>query len=82
MKTTVYHGSNTPLLAYLRAGTWITENKETALSFGKYLYEIEVNMDDVEWEYLSAEECDWDTQGKGEWRGQLIEDYKLNELTR
>jgi hypothetical protein len=49
----------------LKLGSWVTENIETAKSFGDFLYKIHVNEDEVNWEYLSPEMID------GEWRGVL-----------
>lgn len=71
MECKVFHGTNKKDLEFLRKGTWVTENYETAKTFGKYVYGFRVNEEFVDWEYLSPEMCDWDTKGQGEWRGTL-----------
>ncbi len=76
-KTKMYHGTNKANLPFLRSGTWISELKETAKTFGSIVYTLYVDDDDVDWEYLSPEVCDWDTGEQGEWRGQLRKDYNL-----
>lgn len=79
-KIKVYHGSDKENLPLLKKGTWITESEETARSFGKYIYVLHVEDDDVAWEYLSPDMCDWDTNEQGEWRGELKKDFTVNEM--
>lgn len=77
----LYHGSKRGDLSFLRKKTWVTENIETARTFGTYVYVIEVPETDVDWEYLSSEMCDWDTNDKGEWRGTLLKDITCSTLS-
>lgn len=67
----MFHGSSIKNLDVLREGTWVTESRLTAESFGPFVYTLDVVEDDVIWEWLSPDMCDWDTGGKGEFRGQL-----------
>lgn len=76
-KIKVFHGTHLKDLLFLKAGTWITESEETARTFGENIYSLYVEDDDVKWEYLSADVCDWNTNGEGEWRGELKKNITL-----
>jgi len=76
----VYHGSDKYNIKNLKKGSWVTEHIETAKSFGKYLYKLNVYENQVDWEYLSPNMIDWDTNGNGEWRGTLKYNIKCNKI--
>lgn len=76
-KIKVFHGTHLKDLLFLKAGTWITESEETARTFGENVYSLYIEDDDVKWEYLSADVCDWNTNGEGEWRGELKKNIAL-----
>lgn len=75
----VYHGTNI-IIDMLKEGSWITTDIETARSFGKNIYVLQVNDDDVDWEYLDPDWCDWDTGGGGEWIGTIVRDINCNKI--
>ncbi len=61
-RITVYHGSNQSL-SVLRAGSWVTDDYEVALSFAKektqnssgtpIVYRLQVDESDVDWDIIS-----------------------------